>query len=262
MHKTVEGTKAGNDWHADGVVDGIRDVHCKSWLGFVDFLNGSLSEYDKYVYRGQASSEWKLKSSLERIAPAYRAPRKGIDLIKSHLDGFKRAAKGIRYYPINMSDDDWWALGQHNGFATPLLDWTEAPYIAAFFAFEGNPEMMADECVIYALPSSIGYCDSRTKVKWDGLRLFKSNPDENRRMVSQRGLFSIASFLYSCVEEYFKEKVVGNGEAALLRIFIPKTERDTALRNLNKMNINHLSLFPDLYGASKYSNFQLTIDKY
>jgi hypothetical protein len=48
----------------------------------------------------------------------------------------------------------------------------------------------------------------------------------------------------------------------MYKIVFPDSIRNQALSALNNMNINHLSLFPDLHGSSQYSNYQLEIEPY
>ena len=50
--------------------------------------------------------------------------------------------------------------------------------------------------------------------------------------------------------------------AHLIRILIPNKDRLSCLRSLNKMNINYLTLFPDLHGASQNANMHLSGPKY
>jgi len=56
---------------------------------------------------------------------------------KRQLDRFKEMALGRLAFHIPAADDDeWWALAQHHGMAIPMLDWTYAPFVALYFAFE------------------------------------------------------------------------------------------------------------------------------
>ena len=65
------------------------------------------------------------------------------------------------------------------------------------------------------------------------------------------------------IDSWFEDNFNGESEtASLLKIIIPDIERLECLRTLNKMNINHLSLFPDLYGAGQHCNKSLRILKY
>ena len=48
----------------------------------------------------------------------------------------------------------------------------------------------------------------------------------------------------------------------LVKVLIPNKDRDDSLRSLNRMNINHLSLFPDLAGASMFCNLHSEVDRY
>ena len=54
--------------------------------------------------------------------------------------------------------------------------------------------------------------------------------------------------------------VVWRLDESVLRIEIPDQVRTQALRGLNRMNINHLSLFPDLSGASRATNLRTELD--
>jgi hypothetical protein len=48
----------------------------------------------------------------------------------------------------------------------------------------------------------------------------------------------------------------------LLKLTIPSRDRKEALKALNRMNINHQSLYPDVEGAARYCNISLTIRHY
>ncbi|MCH8284296.1 MAG: FRG domain-containing protein, partial [Chloroflexi bacterium] len=110
-----------------------------------------------------------------------------------YLTAFQEAASGLRgASPSGLNDDQWWALGRHYGLVTPIRDWTEKPYIAAFFAltdlwskldkrrgikFEGK------EVAIYRLFHN-------EQLEGDGLRVVKPLVDELGRIHGQRGLFT------------------------------------------------------------------------
>ena len=88
-------------------------------------------------------------------------------------------------------NNSWWSLGQHFGLATPLLDWTESPYVAAYFSFAERTvsEEMTDR-VIYAIdPVEI---EKKNKVlePSDRVEIIRPLLDQNPRLVNQRGLFT------------------------------------------------------------------------
>lgn len=86
--------------------------------------------------------------------------------------------------------------------------------------------------------------------------------DENQRLLSQGGLFTRAPLQIS-IDEWVKTHFTENhGTFVLVKFLIPNKDREIALRMLNRMNINHATLFPDLYGASRYCNTVLQIASY
>jgi hypothetical protein len=95
----------------------------------------------------------------------------------------------------------------------------------------------------------------------DVARIISPLSGENRRLISQRGLFT-KLIRWQSLEEwiggYFINGSSGkrSDERILLKIEIPGSEyeRQNALKHLEAANINHLTLFPDLEGAARFSN--------
>jgi len=182
-------------------------------------------------------------------------------------------------------------------------NWTYSPFVAAYFAFVKDnknslrlsnklmkdlrenlkPELMKElekEIAEYGQTENrIIYGLSEDLVRWGPkvpnqetsdkhyVEFVDSKSDENKRLLSQNGLFTKA--LKS--EEDIKTRVkrcysadVGKGKdrVILIEIAIPNKEREICLKSLNQMNINHATLFPDLYGASIYCNLKLEINGY
>ena len=62
------------------------------------------------------------------------------------------------------------------------------------------------------------------------------------------------------IEDWVAQQFEASTTAVLLKIEIPDEDRLTCLRTLERMNINHLSLFPDPSGASRYTNLKLELE--
>jgi hypothetical protein len=121
-----------------------RDKTAHNLSEFVKQLVQDLSTCNQPVwYRGQASKTWKLIPSITRNP----SPPSEMNLIKK----FKQSATLL----INNQPQksiDWLFIMQHHGAPTRLLDWTESPLVAAYFAADKVVNDDLDkEGVIWAL---------------------------------------------------------------------------------------------------------------
>jgi len=274
-----------------GIKSGIGDISFKSWHDVVTYFHRSMLTYDSYIWRGQRQSGWRLAPALDRhMEKRQISPYHGF--VEQHLERFKFAARGRRGpNPQAIPDGDeneWWALAQHHGMATPLLDWTASPFVAAYFAFfEEDSQDQTEHRVIYGL--SRPSIEEKAKLLQDTrneqnreaakdstnllarlLREGTARPDvefikplteQNQRLISQNGLFTRApQRVY--LEDWIRRNFESEEDYILMRLLIPNRDRENCLRTLNRMNINHLTLFPDLDGASKYCNLSMQIENY
>src|SRR5687768_11803097 len=107
------------------------DIEVKNWAGLMtalyDIPKGRYERFrSNFVYRGVASKNWGLETSLKRLGPA------GADVEGPLLRNFTKYAK-----PGEIPSDALWfrlAVAQHHGLPTRLLDWTVSPKVAAHFA--------------------------------------------------------------------------------------------------------------------------------
>ena len=200
------------------------------------------------VYRGVKDEHYGLIPKIGRIK-RYRR-----DMEKEVLEEFKRRA--IPYVTPRPSNDwEWLFIAQHHGLPTRLLDWTENPLVALFFAVDGPAE---SNSAIYAFwcPAvrESGLYDAQGKMydPFDipGLRLL-SPLHLTSRMIAQSGAFTIHP-------EPDKPLEPDSSSFLLKKLVIPKTKRDEFRYILFKYGIHRASLFPDLDGQAAYVTWFFT----
>lgn len=248
------------------VVDGVGIFEPKNWAEIRDFLDQRL-DFTPLIWRGQRRDSWGLESTLDRLLKRTNPPNPA-SFAKTHLENFTFACRGRRgVTPQVLSEDEWWSLGQHFGLDTPLLDWSVSPFVGLFFAFAKVTDAPSGaRRVLFGLKEKM--LEQRLKktalagsFTGASVHIVRPKTDENPRLVSQNGLFTKVP-LGMDLEQLVRQVCRGEKSPYLYKILIPEGERSTILKALNRMNINYLSLFPDVHGASLFCNLRSEIPNY
>ncbi len=244
----------------DNAIDGRIPV-CKveHWRDFERCVREDDSNATaQMIYRGHRRHDWALAATLTRRFEDGAIPA---DVRDTLYRKFKLAMRGRGVDLAKLDDDrEVWAYGQHFGLATPLLDWTESPFVALFFAFtepDANEEIENPSRAVFRLNRSA------IEEVMDDL-FFEPAMGDNGRLVNQAGLFTVTpagddnlpSAIINALIEAGAVKPDDPKDLAryICKYQIPNSERAECLAMLRKMNIHHASLFPDPGGASSFCN--------
>ena len=266
-----------NDFENKNYNNGVLTLNLDSWDEFHNVVQIFNNKTD-YIWRGQRcfSEKWKLNSSFDRKFPNINNRQDKLDQI---FIKFKQRLEDLPdITSSSFTDDEIWAIGQHYGFPTPLLDWTECPYIAAYMAFfkEGANDQTENR-VIYALNRALKLLLLKTKAPKSKKVLsrdrFVAFPDlenkfdkmQNERLKKQKGKFTKAlnGDDIKVNVERFLSKGKYKGKIILAEILIPDTDkvRDECIAFLESKQITHGTLFPDYAGAVEICKVDIGIDK-
>ncbi len=218
---------------------------------------------DNLLFRGQSNSKWALKTTLERKLKqpmglsryyryAYSAKTKVETFTEKDWDVLTPPKyeewldkKDVFDYN-NFPAYNYLAYLRHHGFPSPLLDWTDSPYIAIFFAFAECADM-SEQASLYCFLESADIGKLRSS---DQPEIYSFGPYAkiHRRHVLQQCQYTICVELDQDYNPIYAdhERVFCREEGKQDRLWkfnIPITKRFKILKILNQMNVNAFSLF-------------------
>jgi type I restriction enzyme M protein len=225
-----------------------------SWFAFKEYDASTIVEFVRvvleelcspYLFRGHGDLRWELEPVIDR--QDFSDTRTSItraDHERLVFEEFKRLA--VPHLP-QLPRDDWefLALARHHGVPTRLLDWTENPLAALFFAVEALRQ--ADSAVwCYAYVEREERLDTRAyphPLAFDRLVLYRA-PHVHPRIWTQSGVFTVHPPHFKQIDEPWG--------LPLARIRIPHAARPRLRLELQRLGVHRASLFPDLDGVGQH----------
>ena len=267
-------------------------VLCDNWDTLFEYLEKvrlpTIS--NNWIFRGSNNYKNTLSTSLERVIKNQNDRYN--NYVKLFLE-FKSAAHNfLEINQLPEPDDilEWEALMQHHGCPTRLLDWTDSPYIATFFAINelNDSEKDCEHSCIWCLNESlftsmclnefnirnlkfmipnfnvklfnqkgvfdIIHMEALNQANWGFILPIKPKR-KNMRLLSQQGSFTLFGnirhdFEYN-LNTLLKNNKNNKSYNLIKMIIIPHSLKDKIMSYLFSANITKRTLFPGIDGFSQ-----------
>ncbi len=220
-----------------------------------------LGHYSDLLFRGQASFNWPLETTLERAKPKsteladyYRA----VAVAKTQIETFTNRTWGeIEYQKTlellqnydtlqfsNLPSYDFLVYLRHLGFPSPLLDWSKSLYIAAYFAFSTPPKAERIALFVYQERAGSGKVSSSGDAQ---IMVLGPNVRSHPRHFLQQGEYTLCCKFEESSWHFAPHSTVfvkeDESQDRLWKFTVPQTEAGLVMKRLNEYNINAFSLF-------------------
>lgn len=247
-----------------------NEIRVTTWEECVAKVAGIKQDHpdnaDTVCFRGQSDSSWPLTTTLERrnenrsytFLEYYRLMLRTKPEIEStfgerweipSFEDFNEWSRSWDHKHYTFMAYEFLAHLRHNGFPSPLLDWSSSLYVAAYFAFTSAA---LNDVAIYA------YLEMPNRMKGSSsdqpaIRALGPIVRTNRRHFRQQSRYTICaqydadtfdghkSWRFVPHQEVFNQ--APTRQDLLWKIVIPASERMKVLSHLDEFSLNAFSLF-------------------
>lgn len=200
----------------------------------------------RWVFRGHSDKNYSLIPSVGRVpCPANHR----IKYESSLFNMFRREAR--EHVESLPSEWEWLALARHHGLPTRLLDWSNNPLIALYFAVEHHNSRDGELLALYA-PRKASEKMIANASPFSIEKPYKYIPSIiTPRIRAQDGLFVICADLENSLEECLSSR-----GWKLKKSTVPATMKEEIRYSLFRLGFHRSSLFPGLDGLSERIKWQ------
>lgn len=232
----------------------FKEVVATDMASLVDAVVIASRQFDntRAWWRGHRDSNWKLITSLHRL---------GLEEREINLNARFRLMAKVRRGEVPNKDDPlgWLFLMQHYRLPTRLLDWSQSPLVALYFALEKPDD---SDAAVWALsPTYLNDLEAKTSsicmpgssvIGQLGLQAFKhSGSARDTRILSVlteeadlRHMVQQSAFTLHGRGDPLERREDANG--FLLKVLIPASVKEALRQTIALLGINRATLFPDL----------------
>ena len=255
----------------------IEKIEVSNLKEFIEFIEKVSNSFDYPLwFRGTANTDYPLLPLIYRN----NSPKTVREFLKIEKDIFSRFKQvSIPYLEKDLSSDwEYMFFMQHHGIPTRLLDWTENPFIGLYFALKhhfmdlSSKKIKDENLAVWVLNptlwnkdvlSGTSYPAEVLMVEDKGLSGYVPLCDykilnepavaihgiyNNKRIIAQRGAFTIFGKNVSPMEEQFTELSVKTG--VLSKIEVSHSNAKALFKSILRVGYTESVIYPDLEGVS------------